>query len=148
MNLRVLVVDDSMIMRRKIKIMLEDLGHTVIYEAKNGEDALLSYAQKMPDFVTMDITMPEVDGIEATKNIIESFPRAKIIMVTSHGQENLVIKAIKAGAKGYILKPLKEEKIAIEIEKLFKNNENKEKEIDLLNDDLFNDDIFSDDFFI
>ena len=144
MNLKVLVADDSMIMRRKIKIMLEELGHTVIYEAKNGDDAILGYAQKMPDLVTMDITMPEVDGVEATYNIVKSFPRAKIIMITSHGQENLVISAIKAGAKGYLLKPIAEEKFALEIEKLFKNkfeeNKTKEKKIDLDKEQALEDD--------
>jgi len=141
MNLRVLVVDDSMIMRKNIRKMLEELGHTVITEAKNGEDAVISYTQSLPDLVTMDITMPVVDGIEATRLIKASYPDALIIMITSHGQENLVIDAIKAGAKGYILKPLTQVKIDTEILKLFKN-----KKITSETDDSYDLDLFDDDF--
>jgi len=118
----VLVVDDSKIMRVNVRRMLEKLGQEVVGEAENGFISIAKYEKCMPDFVTMDITMPEEkgikDGIDAVAKIIEKFPKAKIIMVTSHGEQDKVIRAIKAGAKGYMLKPIKEDEIRSKIEKL------------------------------
>ena len=92
--------------------MLEDLGHCVVGNANTGERAIEAYRAHVPDLVTMDITMPDMDGIEATRRIIDEFPKANIIMVTSHGQERMVIDALGAGAKGYVLKPLHQDKVA------------------------------------
>jgi len=106
----VLVVDDAKIMRMNIKGILEKLGHTVVGEANSGYEGIEEYKKCNPDFVTMDITMPEVngilDGIDAVEKIKEYDKNAKVIMVTSHGEEQKVRKAIKAGAKNYILKPI------------------------------------------
>jgi len=106
----VLIVDDARIMRMNIRGVLEKLGHTVIGEADNGYTAIEEYKKCNPDFVTMDITMPEQhdikDGIDAVVKIKEYDKNALVIMVTSHGEEQKVRKAIKAGAKNYILKPI------------------------------------------
>jgi two-component system chemotaxis response regulator CheY len=111
-NLRFMVVDDSSITIKKITQLLEQIGHSVICSCKTGADALAYYQQYQPDMVTMDITMPDMDGIEATQQILNIFPKALIIMVTAHGQEQMVIESIEAGAKGYILKPIKADKLA------------------------------------
>lgn len=119
--LKVLIVDDSLLSIRTLSSLLNDMGHLVVQTAPTGALALKAYREAMPDLVTMDITMPEMDGITATQNILAEFPKAKIIMVTSHGQENMVMKAVKAGAKGYVLKPVKREKIRDMIAHLFKS---------------------------
>ncbi len=118
----ILVVDDAKIMRANIKKMLEHLGHTVTGEAGNGFEAIEQYKRFKPDFVTMDITMPNfegiADGIEAVKHIIAFDSNAKIIMITSHGEQDKVIKAIQNGASNYILKPLQIDKLEEIINKL------------------------------
>ncbi len=110
-TLNILVVDDSLITVKKLSGMLEQLGHKVIMTAGTGDQALDAYKACNPDLVTMDITMPDMDGIKATRLIRSRFPNAIIIMVTSHGQEKMVLEALKAGAKGYLLKPFKLEKL-------------------------------------
>ncbi len=117
--LNILLVDDSLIIRRSLRKIFEDVGHTIVNEAKDGMDGYVKYQKHLPDLVTMDITMPDMDGITSVKKIIAEYPQAKIIMITSHGQENMVIDAIKAGAKGYILKPLNKDKILEIIESIF-----------------------------
>ncbi len=117
-SLNLLVVDDSAITIKKLTKIVETLGHKVICIAKNGRDAVDAYEQFNPDLVTMDITMPGMNGIEATKQIMEKFSDALIIMVTSHGQEEMVMDAIEAGAKGYVIKPFKPEKIDESINKV------------------------------
>ena len=119
MKLNVLVVDDSMIIRRNIRKIFEEVGHNIVAEGKNGIEACSQYKSYIPDLVTMDITMPDMDGITAVKKIVEDYPNAKIVMITSHGQENMVIDAVKAGAKGYILKPLSKDKILESVEAIF-----------------------------
>jgi len=117
--LKVLVVDDSLIIRKKITKLVVKLGHEVLYSAKNGQDAIDSYIKEKADLTTMDITMPDMDGVSAVKEIIKRDANAKIIMVTSHGQEDMVIKSIQAGAVGYMLKPVTEDKLAIAIGEVF-----------------------------
>lgn len=135
--LKVLIVDDSLIIRKKITKLLEKLGHEVVYGAKDGQEAIDAYASKKPDLVTMDITMPDMDGITAVKHIIKSDVDAKIIMVTSHGQEDMVIKSIQAGAVGYMLKPITEDKMSMAIGEVFIEYAVNEEEdnFDILDDD-------------
>ena len=118
----VLIVDDAKIMRLNLKIMLEKLGHQVISEAQNGFEAIDKYKVTKPDFVTMDVTMPSInginDGIDAVGEIIKYDKDAKIIMVTSHGEQDKVIKAIQNGASNYVLKPIKQDKLEEIINKL------------------------------
>lgn len=115
-----LVVDDSSLTARKLGDILAELGHSVVATAATGAEAVQAFHRCKPDFVSMDITMPGMDGIQATQDIMSEFPDAKIIIVTSHGQEGMVMKAIKAGARSYILKPVKPEKLRSVIEQLTK----------------------------
>lgn len=117
--LKVLVVDDSLIMRRNVTKMVESLGHKVLAEAKDGHEAIGLYERLKPDLVTMDITMPEMDGITAVKELKKIDKHAKIIMVTSHGQEEMVINAIRSGASGYLLKPVNIIKMRDTLRKVF-----------------------------
>jgi len=110
--LNIMVVDDSLLVTRKLETMITEMGHKMVRSVGSGAMAVNVYAECNPDLVTMDITMPDVDGIQATRNIIARFPDATIVMVTSHGQEAMVREAIKAGAKGYLLKPVRPEKFA------------------------------------
>ena len=115
-SLRILVVDDSGLTVKKMAKLLEELGHQVVAMASTGQQAVDVYAEAAPDVTTMDITMPDMDGIEATRRILAVHPGACIVIVTSHGQEQMVMDAIEAGAKGYILKPVKQEKLAETLE--------------------------------
>lgn len=117
--LKIFVVDDSLIMRRNISKMIESLGHKVVGEAKDGHEAIALYRKLAPDLVTMDITMPEMDGLSAVKELKRIDKDAKIIMVTSHGQEEMVIDAIRSGASGYLLKPININKLRDSIRKVF-----------------------------
>lgn len=108
---RVMCVDDSPIMLAKLKQLIESLGYEVCATVQSGNDALRLYPELLPDIVTLDITMMGLDGLETAKLLLASHPDARIVMVTSHGQENMVVKALKAGAKGYVMKPLNAEKL-------------------------------------
>jgi two-component system chemotaxis response regulator CheY len=116
--LNIMVVDDSHISVKKLSKVIEELGHTVVQVARTGKEAVEKYDRVNPDLVTMDITMPDMNGIEATRQIRSKYKDALILMVTSHGQEQMVMDAIEAGAKGYILKPFKKNKLAESIEKM------------------------------
>lgn len=100
----VLVVDDAAFMRMRLRKVLTASGHDVI-EAGNGVEAVAAYAEHRPDLVLMDITMPEMDGLEALRTIRGRFSDATVIMCTALGQESTVIEAIKSGAKDFIVKP-------------------------------------------
>lgn len=118
-SLRIMVVDDSSITIKKLTQILEQIGHQVVCFSKTGADTVTLYEQYQPDIVTMDITMPDMDGIVATSHLIKAFPNALVIMVTAHGQEQMVIESIEAGAKGYVLKPIKPDKLQEMIEKVY-----------------------------
>jgi two-component system chemotaxis response regulator CheY len=107
----VLVTDDAAFMRMQLKNILTNLGHQVIGEAENGIIAVQKYKELKPDFVTMDITMPELNGIEAVKEIKKIDSNALIIMCSAMGQQYLVVDAIKAGAKDFVIKPFSPDRI-------------------------------------
>ena len=107
----VLIVDDAAFMRMAIKKVLIKNGFEVVGEAENGQVSISKYVEFHPDIVTMDITMPEMTGIDALKNIRKIDPNAKVVMVSAMGQESLVREAILSGAKSFIVKPYKEEHI-------------------------------------
>lgn len=111
MGKRILVVDDAAFMRMMIKDILTKNGYVVVGEADNGLNAIEKYNEFKPDLVTMDITMPEMDGIAAVKEIKKSDPNAKIIMCSAMGQQAMVIDAIQAGAKDFIVKPFQPERV-------------------------------------
>lgn len=115
---KVLIVDDAMFMRVALKTMLEKNGYEVIGEAENGADAISKYSILKPDIVTMDITMPKMDGVEALTEIKKKDPNCKIVMISALGQETWVKKAIIIGAKGFIVKPFKEEHVIKTLSKL------------------------------
>lgn len=115
---RVLVVDDAAFMRMVIKKMLENNGFEVVAEAENGEVGIAKYKEFQPDIVTMDITMPNMSGIDALKAICSFDPNAKVVIVSAMGQDGLVREAILGGAKSFIVKPYKEEHIIQTLEKV------------------------------
>lgn len=113
----VLIVDDAAFMRLSIKKVLEKNGFQVVGEAENGAIGVAKYQELKPDLVTMDITMPEMTGLEALKAIMKSDPKAIVIMVSALGQESMVREAVLSGAKGFIVKPFKEEIITSALSK-------------------------------
>ena len=98
---RILVTDDAAFMRMQLKDMVTKAGYEVVGEAENGNAAVELYQKLHPDLVTMDITMPEMDGVSAVKEIRKIDPNAKIIMCSAMGQQNMVLEAIEAGAKDF-----------------------------------------------
>lgn len=114
---RVLIVDDAAFMRLNLKNILKE-NYEIAGEAENGQEAVEMYQELKPDFVTMDITMPVMDGLEAIKAIKELDPDANIIVCSAMGQQKMIIKAIEAGAKDFIVKPFKEQRVLEAIEKL------------------------------
>ena len=110
---KLLIVDDTLFIRETIKRMLDevDVDIEIVGEADNGEDAIRLYREKRPDLVTMDITMPNKNGLEATKEICAEFPDAKIIMVTAVGQQKNVITALENGATDFMTKPFTKERL-------------------------------------
>jgi len=106
---RVLIVDDAAFMRMTIKNMLSNYEYEIVGEAENGLEAVEKYKELSPDIVTMDITMPELDGIQALRMIKKLNPGASVVMVSALGQEAKMKEAIIYGAKGFIVKPFKEE---------------------------------------
>jgi two-component system chemotaxis response regulator CheY len=115
---RVLVVDDAAFMRTSIKLILERNGYVVVGEAENGASGVKKYKELKPDIVTMDITMPDMMGLEALKEIRSFDPDAKVIMVSAMGQEMMVKEAIINGAKSFVVKPFTEEHIIYAIKKI------------------------------
>lgn len=117
---KVLIVDDAAFMRMMVKDILTKNGFEVVGEASNGIKAVELYKQERPDVVTMDITMPEMDGIEAVKAIKEFDPNAKIIMCSAMGQQSMVMDAIKAGARDFIVKPFQADRVLEAINKVIR----------------------------
>ncbi|NLZ49055.1 MAG: response regulator [Clostridiales bacterium] len=115
---RVLIVDDAAFMRMMIKDILEKNGYEVIGEANNGVKAVEMYKKEKPDVVTMDITMPDMDGIEAVRQIKAFDASAKIIMCSAMGQQTMVMDAIRAGAKDFIVKPFQADRVLEAIKKV------------------------------
>lgn len=108
---KILIVDDAAFMRMMVKDALSKGGYTDVVEAVDGVDALEKFKEVNPDLVIMDITMPNMNGLEALKAIKEVNPSATVIMCSAMGQESMVIEAIKSGAKDFIVKPFKQERI-------------------------------------
>ncbi|MCE5286008.1 MAG: response regulator [Pelosinus sp.] len=108
---RVLIVDDALFIRNALKMMLENNGFEVAGLAENGVEGINKYQSLKPDIVTMDITMPVMDGIQALREIVKLDPNATVIMVSAMGQESAVRESVIAGAKSFIVKPFKEEQV-------------------------------------
>lgn len=118
MSKRVLIVDDAAFMRMMIKDILSKNGYEVVGEAENGARALEKFKDLNPELVIMDITMPEMDGIQAVKEIRKTTPDAKIIMCSAMGQQAMVIESIQAGAKDFIVKPFQAERVLEAVKKV------------------------------
>ncbi len=114
---KVLVVDDAAFMRMMLKDILHKNGHEVVGEAANGFEAVQMYQQLKPDLVTMDITMPEMEGVEALKQIRKKDPNAKVVMCSAMGQQMMVLQAIQAGARDFIVKPFQPDRVLGAVEK-------------------------------
>ena len=118
MKPRVLVVDDAIFMRKMIADILEGSGMEVVGEADTGAVAVEKYSELSPDLVTMDIIMPEMNGIDAVKNIIASDPQARIVMCSALGQQALVQDALGAGAKDFLIKPFNPSRVVEVVTKI------------------------------
>lgn len=118
MTKRVLIVDDAAFMRIKLKDILEKNDYEIAGEAENGIEAIERYKELSPDIVTMDITMPEMDGVEALKEIRAFDPNAKILMCSAMGQQSMVMDAIRAGAVDFIVKPFDTERVIHALDKV------------------------------
>ena len=114
----ILICDDAAFMRMMIKDILTKNGYNVVGEAENGAKAVEKYAELKPDLVLMDITMPEMDGIQALKKIKESDPSALVIMCSAMGQQAMVIESIQAGAKDFIVKPFQADRVIEAVKKV------------------------------
>ncbi|MEG2928847.1 MAG: response regulator [Oscillospiraceae bacterium] len=108
---KILLVDDAAFMRMMLKDTLKKNGYTDVYEAVDGLDAVGKYDEIRPDLVIMDITMPNMDGLEALRAITTKHPDARVVMCSAMGQEAMVVEAIKLGAKDFIVKPFKPDRI-------------------------------------
>jgi len=115
---KILIVDDASFMRLSLRTMLEKNGYQVVGEAENGNEAIKLYAELKPDIVTMDITMPELDGIQALKAIMQFDRTAKVVIISAMGQETKVREAVICGAKTFIVKPFKEEQLIQTLDKI------------------------------
>jgi len=114
---RILIVDDAAFMRMMIRDILSKNGYEVVGEANDGAQAIEKFKELRPDLITMDITMPEMDGIAALKEIKQLDPNAKVIMCSAMGQQAMVIDAIQAGAKDFIVKPFQADRVIEAIKK-------------------------------
>lgn len=113
----VLIADDAAFMRMMIKKILSEAGYDVLGEAENGAVAVAKYKELNPDLTTMDITMPEMDGLQALKEIRSHNPSARVVMCSAMGQQSMVIESIQAGAKDFIVKPFQPERVLEAISK-------------------------------
>lgn len=113
-----MLVDDAAFMRMMIKDILTKNGYNIAGEAENGQKAVEKYNETKPDLVLMDITMPEMDGIQALKKIKEMDPGASVIMCSAMGQQAMVIEAIQSGAKDFIVKPFQAERVLEAVKKV------------------------------
>ncbi len=117
MTKRVMIVDDAAFMRMKLKDILEKNGYEVVAEAQNGIEAIEKYKVEKPDLVTMDITMPEMDGVEALKGIKAFDPASRVVMCSAMGQQGMVMDAIRSGAVDFIVKPFDRDRVIKALDK-------------------------------
>lgn len=115
---RILIVDDSRTSRKILRGILENAGYEIVAEATNGQEGYDKYVELKPDVVTMDVTMPVLDGIEALKKIVGDYPDAKVVMVTAAGQKTKLVEAVQNGAKEFVTKPFDPEQLKVIIEKV------------------------------
>lgn len=117
MTKNVMIVDDAAFMRMKLKDILEKNGYNVVAEAQNGIEAIEKYKTEKPNLVTMDITMPEMDGVDALKEIRAFDPTARVVMCSAMGQQGMVMDAIRSGAVDFIVKPFDSDRVIKALDK-------------------------------
>jgi two-component system chemotaxis response regulator CheY len=117
-GINVLIADDLKFIKLVLRELVEKAGFRVVGEASNGEEAVELYQEKRPDVVLMDITMPKMDGLAALKQILKFDPQAKIIMCSALGQQSLIVQALQLGAKDFIVKPFRDERVVAAIKKI------------------------------
>ncbi|TCW38679.1 two-component system chemotaxis response regulator CheY [Thermohydrogenium kirishiense] len=117
---KIMIVDDAAFMRMMIKDIITKNNLGSVIEAEDGSVAVEKYNQEKPDLVLMDITMPEMDGIQAVRQIVKKDPNAKIVMCSAKGQQAMVIEAIQAGAKDFIVKPFQPDRVIEAVKKMLK----------------------------
>lgn len=118
---KILVADDAMFMRMALRKILEEAGYEVC-EAGDGEEMILAYENQHPDLITLDITMPKMDGLQGLKALKKKYPEAKVIMCSAMGQKAMMLDAIKSGAYDFIIKPFDKEKVLDIIKKALAEN--------------------------
>ncbi|MDF2935537.1 MAG: response regulator receiver protein [Paenibacillaceae bacterium] len=116
---KIMVVDDTAFMRMVMRTIMEELGHEVVAEAQNGAEAVNMYHFVRPDLITMDITMPEMDGVSALRKIKTMDASAKVVMCSAMGQREMVLDAIRSGASDFVVKPIQKERVSEAIQKTF-----------------------------
>lgn len=121
---RIMIVDDSRTSRRILREILERNGHTIVGEATNGEEGYLKYKELKPEVVTMDITMPVMDGVESLSLIKKENPEAKVLMITAAGQREKMLDSVKRGAEEFVVKPFNEAEILWALERLHEASDN------------------------
>ena len=117
---KILIVDDAVFMRTVLKKMLVEADYEIVGEASNGIEAISKAKELKPDVITLDITMPEMDGVTALPKILEESPNSKVIMCSAMGQQPMVVDAIKNGAKDFIVKPFQKARVVQAIENILK----------------------------
>lgn len=120
---KILIADDSTVMRRSLSLILTKGRHSVVGQATDGDQAYTLYCQLKPDLVTMDITMPGMDGIEALQKILKYDPAANIIMISALDQKKMILEALECGAKHYLVKPFKDDKVLATIKEVLSQEE-------------------------
>lgn len=120
MGIKIMVVDDAVFMRTKIRRILEGTGYTQVLEASDGETAVTIYKEETPDLVLLDITMPGKSGIEVLEEILEDDDKARIVMCSAVGQETMIRKALALGARDFIVKPFKQDEFCRIVENSLK----------------------------
>jgi len=115
---RILIVDDASFMRMMLRNILTSHGHTIVAEAENGLKAIEAYQQSKPDIMLIDLIMPEMGGIEAVKRIMEIDPKARVIICSAMGQQALVVEAMQAGARDFIIKPFQPTSVIEAVQKM------------------------------
>jgi len=118
MSKKILIVDDAGYMREMIKDILGKAGYEIVGEAEDGQEAIAKYLQLKPDLVTMDIVMKEKSGIDVVKEICKIDSQAKVLMTSAMGQQAMIVEAIRAGAKGFVIKPFRPEMMLEEVKRI------------------------------
>lgn len=122
MSGRVLVIDDLPFMRSLLRDVLSNAGFTVVAEAADGRQGMVAYARHEPDVVLLDITMPIMDGITALKRIMELDPQARVVMCSSLGEQEMILRAVRLGARDFVVKPFRPERVISAVQKALKNH--------------------------